>query len=162
MKAARSKCIDMVRWASASWLLATAVLGLGGLAMAQDGLIVDPWRHPSASPFGDRSKTAYPGARTSRHLALTTAPKTGPSVVPLGPPLALRTNPGAVVPLGPAGHEDIVDPWAAAPRVTGAERPSRLFARRNWAWEIQEIVDPWARGPLAVATDPAIVDPWAR
>ena len=153
--------MGMVRWASASWLLAAAVLGLGGLAMAQDGLIVDPWRHPSATPFGDRTKTPGPGVRSAPRLA-TPAANAGPAVVPLGPPLALRTNPGAVVPLGPAGHEDIVDPWAAAPRVTGAERPTRLFARRNWAWEVQEIVDPWAKGPLAVATDPAIVDPWAR
>src|SRR4051794_7958541 len=153
----------MVRWASAPWLLAVAVLGLGGLAMAQDGLIVDPWRHPSATPFGERVKPPYPGVRTARQLATAVVRKTGPTVVPLGPPLALRTNPGAVVPLGPAGHEDIVDPWTASARLAAPERPARLAAaQRNWSWEIQEIVDPWRRGPLAVATDPAIVDPWAR
>jgi len=152
----------MVRWASAPWLFAAAVLGLGGLAMAQDGLIVDPWRHPSATPFGERAKSPYPGGQRTRQLASPDARKTGPTVVPLGPPLALRTNPGAVVPLGPAGHEDIVDPWTAPARVTARERPARLAAApRNWSWEIQEIVDPWRRGPLAVATDPAIVDPWA-
>jgi hypothetical protein len=152
----------MVRWASAPWLLAVAVLGLGGLAMAQDGLIVDPWRHPNATPFGERPSLRSPGVQKAARLA-TPGRKTGPSVVPLGPPLALRTNPGAVVPLGPAGHEDIVDPWASSSRSTAAERPARLAAaHRNWSWEVQEIVDPWRRGPLAVATDPAIVDPWAR
>lgn len=151
----------MLRWASAPWLLAAAVLGLGGFAMAQDGLIVDPWRHPSAT-FGERAKSPYPDAHTARPFATPTARRTGPTIVPLGPPLALRTNPGAVVPLGPAGHEDIVDPWAASRPASPAERPARLAAaHRNWSWEIQEIVDPWRRGPLAVATDPAIVDPWA-
>ena len=153
----------MARWASASWLLAAAVLGLAGLAMAQEGLIVDPWRHPSPSPFGKPAKTPYPGAHSAPHLGAALAPKAGPTVVPLGPPLALRTNPGAVVPLGPAGHEDIVDPWAPAARVAGiAPAPRLAAAHRDWAWEIQEIVDPWRQGPLAVTTDPAIVDPWAR
>src|SRR4051812_14764885 len=113
----------MVRWASAPWLFAAAVLGLGGLAMAQDGLIVDPWRHPSATPFGERAKSPHAGVHTAPQLATPAARKSGPTIVPLGPPLALHTNPGAVVPLGPAGHEDIVDPWAASPRVTAAERP---------------------------------------
>src|SRR3954469_14249793 len=148
----------MVRWASPPWLLAAAVLGLGGLAMAQDGLIVDPWRHPSATPFGERAKSPSAGVAAAR-LATPAAHKTGPTIVPLGPPLALHTNPGAVVPLGPAGHEDIVDPWS--PQSTAVAPPARLpAAHRNWSWEIQEIVDPWRRGPLAVATDPAIVDPW--
>lgn len=154
----------MVRWASASWLLAAAVLGLGGLAMAQDGLILDPWRHPSASPFGER-KTPYPAAPAARHLSAPAVPPAHPTVAPLGPPLTLHTNPGAVVPLGPApaGHEDIVDPWAVTPRaVAGPARLAALPAHGNWATEIQEIVDPWAKGPLAVFTDPAIVDPWAR
>ncbi|HSU39210.1 MAG TPA: hypothetical protein VLJ38_06575 [Polyangiaceae bacterium] len=150
----------MVRWASAPWLLAAAVLGLGGLAMAQDGLIVDPWRHPSATPFGERAKSPAPGVPAARRLATPAARKTGPTIVPLGPPLALHTNPGAVVPLGPAGHEDIVDPWT--PTFTAVAHPAPLTAaHRNWSWEIQEIVDPWRRGALAVATDPAIVDPWA-
>ena len=149
----------MVRWASAAWLFA-AVLGLGGLAMAQDGLIVDPWRHPNATPSGERAKSPHPGVDTTGQLAARAARKTGPTIVPLGPPLALHTNPGAVVPLGPAGHEDIVDPWS--PQLMAVQRPARLAAaHRNWSWEIQEIVDPWRRGPLAVATDPAIVDPWA-
>jgi hypothetical protein len=153
----------MVRWAQASWLV-VGVLGLGGLAMAQEGLIVDPWTHPNALP---RVQATAPAARTvlsSSRPARVVARKAAPSVVPVGPPLDVRTNEGAVVPLGSALHDDLVDPWASdSERATEAEHRARLtFAQRDWSWEVQEIIDPWAKGPVAVAIDPAIVDPWAR
>jgi hypothetical protein len=155
----------MVRWVSAPWLL--AVLGLAGLALAQEGLIVDPWRHPSATPSNEVSKSAPADRSAARPVGVASfpidSPKGGPSVVPVGPPLDLKSNGGAVVPLGTAS-DDVVDPWATGslhPSV--AERRARLaVARHDWAWEVQEIVDPWSQGPIAVARDPLIVDPWAR
>jgi hypothetical protein len=130
--------------------------------MAENGVVVDPWAHPSATPFGERAKSPRPGVPSAPPPRAAAARPSGPSVVPLGPPLSLHTSPGAVAPLSAAGHDDIVDPWAPSARLAGAQRSARLAGvRHNWSWEIQEIVDPWRRGPLAVATDPAIVDPWA-
>ncbi len=152
----------MVRWVSLSSLV--ALLGLGGFALAQEGLIVDPWAHPSSTPRDDVRSPSAASERALRRVNVAALPsKAGPSVVPVGPPLALRANAG-VVPLGPVGDHEIIDPWASsASQSIDAEHHARLrLARHDWAWELQEIVDPWAKGPIAAATDPAIVDPWAR
>jgi hypothetical protein len=146
----------------------SAVLGLGGLALAQDGLIVDPWQRPAAKavtsaplPAGaDRTRSA--GARApERESEVATAT---PSVEPLGPPLTLTVDPWAVVPVEPALADQIVDPWKGS-RLAG-HAPGRPTERRrghtDWARAIDEIIDPWSKGPLAVVTDPLIVDPWAR
>jgi hypothetical protein len=149
--------------------LFVAVLGLGGLALAQDGLIVDPWTHPSLPSLDDAMKPS-PGAKRApeRPVGVAAFPiddgSRSPSVVPVGPPLDPRANAGAVVPMGPANRDGLVDPWAEQTRhPTDSDRRARLaLAHHDWAWEIQEIVDPWAKGPVAVSTDPLIVDPWAR
>jgi hypothetical protein len=152
----------MVRWVSLSSLV--ALLGLGGFALAQEGLIVDPWAHPSSTPSSDvRSPNAAKDQALGHASTAALASKAGPSVVPVGPPLAARANAG-VIPLGPVGEHEIIDPWAsAASHPADSDRRSRLrLARHDWAWEIQEIVDPWAKGPIVAVTDPAIVDPWAH
>jgi hypothetical protein len=152
----------MVSCVSLSSLI--ALLGLGGFALAQEGLIVDPWAHPSSTPSREVRSPSFANEQASGRAGMPALPsKAVPSVVPVGPPLASRTNPG-VVPLGPIGDHEIIDPWASgAPHPTDSDHRSRLrVARHDWSWEIREIVDPWAEGPIAAVTDPAIVDPWAR
>ena len=90
--------------------------------------------------------------------------KEGPSVEPLGPPLVLTLDPWAVVPVEPVLTDKIVDPWTGSRLATRGTRSPTTTRRghTDWARAIDEIIDPWAKGPLAVVTDPLIVDPWAR
>jgi hypothetical protein len=146
----------------------SAVLGLGGLALAQDGLIVDPWQRPAAKvvtsaplPAGaDRTGSAGAGAPERESEGMPPSP----SVEPLGPPLALTVDPWAVVPLQPALPDKIVDPWKGSRLASHAHGTptERRRGHTDWARAIDEIIDPWSKGPLAVVTDPLIVDPWAR
>jgi hypothetical protein len=147
----------------------SGVLGLGGLALAQDGLIVDPWTREvsrdtaaATAPVGaDRTRQARSGSPVDSQPEVANA---GPSVEPLGPPLVLTLDPWAVVPVAPVLTDKIVDPWTGSRLATRATR-GPLTTRRghtDWARAIDEIIDPWAKGPLAVVTDPLIVDPWAR
>ncbi len=146
----------------------SAVLGLGGLAMAQDGLIVDPWQRPASKaveipplPAGtDRTQSA---GTTTTDPASEIA-KASPSVEPLGPPLNLTVDPWAVVPVEPVLTHKIADPWRGSRLAgRGSARPTeRRRGHTDWARAIDEIIDPWSKGPLAVVTDPLIVDPWAR
>lgn len=141
------------------------LLGLGGLALAQEGTIVDPWSHAVSTvlakraadlPLPDRSAPPRPAAANTRPRQ--------PSVVPVGPALrAPSLDPWAFVPPGLAEAGDgIVDPWAA-PRAAGLAPRGVRRPPSAWAREIPEIVDPWAKGPVAlVSRDPLIVDPWAR
>ena len=146
------------------------LLGLGGIAMAQDGLVVDPWQRvvsaltaptPASHPANDRTGVRPVG--TASFAVEETKP--GPAVVPLGPPLSMDAKAIGVVPIGPVTSGELVDPWRAS--VQSGRPPSEhpTLARgthSDWAHEIDEIVDPWKRGPLAAFTDPIIVDPWAR
>jgi hypothetical protein len=147
-----------------------AVLGLGGLAMAQDDLIVDPWKRAVSSVLESRRTTAPANDRTrpvgvaSFRVDDEPGAKTGPAVVPLGPPLNLAVDPWAVVPVEPTFSDRVVDPWAGS-RLSSSQTARVAAMRRghsDWAREIDEIIDPWAKGPLAVVTDPLIIDPWAR
>jgi hypothetical protein len=149
-----------MRLASACSLF--VLLGLGGLALAQEGTIVDPWKHDVSTVLAARAvevhRTDTSPAQGKR--AANARPK-GPSVVPVGPPLRSSSDPWAFVPAGLAEAGDgIVDPWAA-PRGPGlASRDGRRAPA--WARQIPDIVDPWAKGPVAVVSrDPLIVDPWA-
>jgi hypothetical protein len=144
-----------------------AVLGLGGLALAQEGFIVDPWKRAAPSavnapplPVGaDRTQPA--GEIRSQGEPVSA----GPSVEPVGPPLIVTVDPWGVVPLAPVFTDGIVDPWQAShlsSRGATERSPARRRGPTDWARAIEEIIDPWAKGPLAVVTDPLIVDPWAR
>jgi len=141
------------------------LLGLGGLALAQEGTIVDPWQHAVSTVLADGSANVpRPHASPGQRPTAANAHPHQPSVVPVGPPLRSPSrDPWAFVPTGLTETGDgIVDPWAA-PRAT---RPAPRDARRApsaWAREIPDIMDPWAKGPVAlVSRDPLIVDPWAR
>jgi len=158
----------MLRFVSGRAL--AVLLGLGGLAMAQDGLIVDPWQRlvsvlaaPQATaPVANDRTAARPVGTASSPIA---APKAGPAVVPLGPPLAADAQAVGVFPIGAITSPDVVDPWvgSAPSGRASAEHPTAPHSgHADWAHAIDEIVDPWKRGPLAVFTDPIIVDPWAR
>jgi len=143
-----------------------AVLGLAGLALAQDDLIVDPWKRVVVAAVGERRPLPSVSDRVApRPLGAASRPKASsskPSVVPIGPPLTLAKDPPSVVPVA-LTHDEIFDPWAspAAPADASGTTAPRA-GRRGWAFEITEIVDPWSKGPLAAVTDPLIVDPWAR
>jgi len=155
-----------VRFVTASSIL--AVLGLAGLAMAQDDLVVDPWKRVVNVVAGKSEPVPVAEHGAPRPIGVASfpiePPKSKPAVVPIGPPLALAQEPWGVVPVGPPTHDEVFDPWASvAPNGRGTSRPvTARGGRRDWAVEINEIIDPWSKGPLAAVTDPLIVDPWAR
>lgn len=145
---------------SAPWVV--ALLAVGGIAFAQDALIVDPWKHAVAALFPSPKSVAN---SPTRAVGVASFPisaeqhKVSPAVVPVGPPLVdAPVDPWVTLSVGPLAP-DIVDPWAGSP--VRAPAKSRQ-AETDWAFRIREIVDPWARGPVAVAQrDPLIIDPWA-
>lgn len=153
---------------SARWVV--ALFAVGGIAYAQDRLIVDPWKHAVSALF-ETPVSAPQGATRAVGVASfpiehgssphARSPRTAPAVVPVGPPLVeAPVDPWVTVAVGPVAAADtVVDPWAVAPaRMDAATHRSVT----DWAFQIREIVDPWARGPIAVAErDPSIVDPWA-
>jgi hypothetical protein len=157
----------MLSLLSGRWI--AALLGLGGLAMAQDGLIVDPWNRAVTALSAPEPAAAVNDRTAPRAVGVASLPvaepTSGPTVVPLGPPLSVAGKAGGVVPIGPIGSDLVVDPWVRPAEGGKAQLDRSAMARaghRDWAHEIDEIVDPWKRGPLAVFTDPIIVDPWAR
>jgi hypothetical protein len=152
-----------VRFVTASSI--SAVLGLAGLAMAQDDLVVDPWKRVANVVAGKSEAPPVAEPAAPRPIGVASfpiePPKAKPTVVPIGPPLALAQEPWGVVPIGPPGHDEIFDPWANVANGHGMSRPvTARSGRRDWAVEINEIIDPWSKGPLAAVTDPLIVDPW--
>lgn len=155
-----------VGFASARWV--AALLAMGGLAFAQDRLIVDPWQRAVSTLFP--APKSQPLPTPTRAVGVATFPiehpghaSKAPAVVPVGPPIVdVPTDPWAGMVVAPIAPSDsIVDPWASTP--ARAETSASRRAAGEWAWRLREIVDPWARGPVAVASrDPLIVDPWAR
>lgn len=137
---------------------ALGVLGAGGLAAAQEGLIVDPWAHAVSALLPSKAAPAPAPAKLGVGVASFPIEHSAPAVVPVGPPL----REGTVDPHAPlaVGSVEPLDPWIEA--APAAEPTPHRVTPTQWAWQIREIVDPWAKGPLAVAaTDPSIVDPWA-
>jgi hypothetical protein len=113
---------------------------LGGGALAQPRLVVDPWRAPSAPgsailPLGDLPASGLPevgqGLPAPHQLELAVQP----------PPKRTKWLPPLVALL--------VDPWAELGTVAPQPKP-------RWARRVSEIIDPWADQATA---DPPPVAP---
>ncbi len=105
---------------------------LGSVALAQQGLIVEPWRKPPAP-----AAALVPGLRAMPSSGLPQVGAAQQSERPLG---------SAMFPLPPAAGspkwsppvvELLVDPWAKVGVATPEPRP-------RWVPSAIEIVDPWA------------------
>jgi hypothetical protein len=128
----------------AGWLLA-------GVALAQQGLILEPWPAPRAAA----SAPALPSSRSMPESGLPPASSAVPSVK------LDRAPAGPVASAGPKWSPPVVtllvDPWERRAREADPPHP-------RWLPQTAEIVDPWASArpatPPRVAARPA--DPPAR
>jgi len=121
---------------------------VGGVALAQQGIIIEPWRKapaPAAAPT--------PVARAMPASGL--APLTGAAPVVRSTAPALPASPQAQAPAqkwSPPVVELLVDPWARGQVSLPVTPPS-------WVPSTVEIVDPWADDaesePPRVASRPA-------
>jgi hypothetical protein len=103
---------------------------IGGGALAQQGLIVEPWRVTSPPP---------PAAHVPRALPASGLP--GPAAVaaaaPASPPP--QVEPPTPIKWSPPVVELLVDPWAKD-RLAAPPAP-------RWSPQLNDIVDPWADQP---------------
>jgi hypothetical protein len=126
---------------------------VAGAALAQQGLIVEPWRRavavaPAAAPAPATLTRALPSSGLPPASVALVAPRQGPATPgPIAKPL--KWSPPVV--------ELLVDPWARGPAAAPVARPAR-----NWvptSVDRAEIVDPWAsatpRSAPLVARHPA-------
>lgn len=139
------------------------VFAAGGVVLADDAGIVDPW------PSSVFSWLATAPSEPASAIALSPEPvRARPEATPSVLPLA--ASPGGdhtiiVEPWSPQPFEALADPWVSAreARVT-PPAPVTVVSRRHqdWAYPIHEIIDPWRPGYGAVSRDPLIADPWAK
>ena len=125
------------------------VLFAGSAALAQQGLIVEPWRKPPAPvaapvrparimPASGLPRVAVkPASRSGSAIAAATAEAIGPSETKWSPPVV----------------ELLGDPWAKLGAVAAP-------ARASWVPQSSQIIDPWAgeaepQAPAQVAAHPA-------
>jgi hypothetical protein len=167
-----------------SLALTIAAVGLGGVALAQPSLVVDPWGRAtdSADSWFASSEAARDEHGTIGEVTDPWAPRpestavipVGPTVAPLGPvdvpfdvrPLE-RASDASVPKLAPV----VIDPWAPTvpselPSLARAST-SRTQLNRSaspWSSRLVEIIDPWRRVPEWAGADRVrlVVDPWAR
>jgi hypothetical protein len=117
-------------------------LFLGGIAFAQQGLVVEPWRKataPVAPPAPPRASPASGLPPASAALPQPRKLEAAPAPLPVE---KTRWSPPVV--------ELLVDPWAKADAMPTPPRP-------RWVPEHSEIVDPWADAapePPRVASRP--------
>jgi hypothetical protein len=134
-----------VTWVS-KFLAFASLTCAGSVALAQQGLIVEPWRQAPAP-------LASQGAATSRPMPASGLPaNAAPAPRKPAPPLAAL----------PGGHkwsppvvELLVDPWAKVQIATPA-------MKLRWEPRSTEIVDPWADSrtePPRIAARPSYVRP---
>lgn len=141
------------------------LLAIGGVALAGDAGIVDPWdktvsgwfyADPQPSPVAPE-QVFESIAHDRKSLAPSRAPVPGDHEI-------------VVEPWNPKPTDALPDPWSAGAgtqlRPLPAEPSSPALASvhpraGDWAYVIREIIDPWRRGPGVVSRDPLIVDPWA-
>lgn len=163
--------------------LVVAALGVGGVALAQPELVVDPWGSAKAeadSWFADSTNERADVLTADPVLVDPWQPEREPERAPRAKrvevfPIAPATNasprsaPPRSAALPPLAAPIVVDPWAPA---VGSELPplegksvSRVAEQSSpWSGRMIEIVDPWGRVPELGASKSfrVIIDPWAR
>ncbi len=128
--------------------LLVGTLLVGSVALAQQGLIIEPWRRPPvpvAIPVQPARPMPASGLGNGRHnLSPAAAPRVDAAVAAAAP---VKWTPPVV--------ELLVDPWAKAQAAAESPRP-------RWVPQTSEIIDPWADEtplPPRVATGPAATKP---
>jgi hypothetical protein len=152
-----------------------AALGLGGVALAQPTLVVDPWGR--ASGDADSWFAAEPAPRDDKlpveavlkdPWASSSEAKAQPVVAPLKP---FETRPKEAVVGAAITKPVLVDPWAPViaseiPSLRDPNAPATTDRSKlvPWSDRVVEIIDPWQRLPELASTDRirVVVDPWAR
>jgi hypothetical protein len=116
------------------------VMLVTGVALAQQGLIVEPWRKGAVPAVAPLRPTLMRSMPSSGLVPAGVAPegprKTNPKPVPVGP--SLKWSPPVVALL--------VDPWVQGAAAAPVARPARQ-ARPRWVPTSAhglDIVDPWA------------------
>jgi hypothetical protein len=131
--------------------LSVAVVLVGGAALAQSDLIVDPWQGmlvDQATPVPQAPQPARADDGWYDGVSTPAAPR--PVVEPMGP---VPSEASADWPERTRPASPLAPPPAPAPTVNAAHP-------LHWARVVPEIVDPWGPRKLAVYRDPLIVDPW--
>jgi hypothetical protein len=154
--------------------LVVAALGVGGAALAEPELVVDPWGRANAevdSWFGPVVTERAGNPRTEDLLVDPWVPAREPERAPPEP----RAKRVEVFPIAPANAplantESIINPWApavASEIPSLAKWPEPRVAERAatpWSGRMVEIVDPWGRTRDYSPIDRIriVIDPWAR
>jgi hypothetical protein len=121
------------------------VLLVGSVALAQQGLIVEPWRKaptPANAPVPPLRAMPASGLVPFRGATVVAMPaaQPQPATVP-GVPALSRWSPPVV--------ELLVDPWARGQVAAPVVRP-------RWVPSNVDIVDPWARSAQASTEPPRV------
>jgi hypothetical protein len=123
-----------------------ASLLVGSAALAQQGLIVEPWRR-AAVPV------AVP-ATPPRPMPASGLGQTRLAPPPAMPRVAPAASPSSPVKWSPPVVELLVDPWAEVRVAAPAARP-------RWVPQAPEIIDPWAGDKEPAPTPRVAVAPAA-
>jgi hypothetical protein len=137
-----------------------AIFAIGGVALADEAGIVDPWAADRSGWFG------APAAEPAADIARVGAAPGIAAPLAAASPAALGDHALVVEPWNAAPPELASDPWVTRaperPRATPVTASVQQRRHAEWAYVIDEIVDPWRRSGGRAAQDPLIVDPWAR
>lgn len=120
--------LDIVGTVSISRLLVASLL-VGSVALAQQGLIVEPWRRAPV--------TVSVSTTPARPMPLSGLPSPRLAPLPVVQRVEMRPAPGPSNKWSPPVVELLVDPWAKVQSATPSARP-------RWVPQTSEIIDPWA------------------
>jgi hypothetical protein len=104
------------------------VFFLGGIASAQQGLVVEPWRQATAPQAKALAARALPASGLPPASAALPQPRKLETAAP-APVEAKKWSPPVV--------ELLVNPWAKSDALASPSPP-------RWVPETHEIIDPWA------------------
>jgi hypothetical protein len=131
------------------------VLFVGSAALAQQGLVVDPWHKPvksvaaPAPSLGGLPASGLPPLKPAPRIAAR-RPEAGASLAT--PAAAASETPETEPKWSPPVVPLLVDPWAGRANATGAPKP-------RWVPPTLGTIDPWANDaraePPRVASRPA-------